>query len=69
MSDTDEKGLAEEFKEEPVTDTSTKRSRFSAFTLFFVVMVLAGLIIAGFVIFSGSKVAPAIQDATNGAPR
>lgn len=69
MSDTEEKSLTEEFTEEPVTDTSTKRSRFSAFTLFFVVMVIGGMIIAAFLIYSGSRVAPALQDATNGAPR
>lgn len=69
MDNKEEKSLAEELREEPVTDTSTKRSRFNAFTLIFVIAVLAGIVIAALLLFSGSQVAPAIQEATNSAPR
>jgi hypothetical protein len=69
MSDSEEKSLTEELADEPVTDTSTKRSRFSAFTLFFVVMVLGGLVIAAVMLYSGSKAIPAIQESGNSNAR
>lgn len=64
-----EESLVEEFTNEEIVDTSTKRGRFSAFTLFFVVMVLVGLVVAAFMLYSGAKVAPAVQESMNSNSR
>lgn len=60
-----EESIVEEFAKEDIVDTSTRRGRFSAFTLFFIVMVLVGLVVAAVLLYSGSKVAPAVQESMN----
>jgi hypothetical protein len=65
MSEPEEKSLAEELVDEPATDTSTKRSRFSAFTLFFVVMVIVGMIVAAVLLYTGSLAGPSLQESMN----